>query len=195
MCFFFAQKYHASMKYVGAIRKELGVRTVFNILGPLTNPAMPSLQLLGVYDEYLVLPLAQVLVQLGVKRGMVVYGRDKLDEMSLSAATSVCEIKEGWTKHYTVTPEQFGLTRCRKEDLRGGNPTENAQITRDILNGAKGAKREATLLNAGAALYIGGKAESIKDGVNLAADIIDSGKAMLTLEKFIEVSNRPEVCA
>ena len=138
MCFFFAQKYHTSMKYVGAIRKELGVRTVFNILGPLTNPASPTMQLLGVYDEYLVTPLAQVLISLGVKRGMVVYGQDKLDELSMSALTTVCEIKDGWFKTYTVTPEQFGLPRCKKEELVGGTPAENAAITRAIL-GAKPA--------------------------------------------------------
>ena len=193
MCFFFAQKYHTSMKYVGAIRKELGFRTVFNILGPLTNPSMPSMQLLGVYDEYLVQPLAQVLINLGIKRGMVVYGQDKLDEISLSSATSVCEIKDGWYKSYTITPEDFGFERCTKDDLKGGTPEENARITIDILKGAKGAKRNAVLMNAGAALYIGGKAADMKQGVKLAADIIDSGKALETLEKFREVSNRPEV--
>ena len=193
MCFFFAQKYHTSMKYVGAIRRELGFRTVFNILGPLTNPSTPSMQLLGVYDEYLVDPLAQVLISLGVKRGMVVYGMDKLDEISLSAPTKICEIKEGWFKSYTITPEDFGFQRCTKEDLKGGSPSENAQITRDILNGMTGHKRNAVLLNAGAALYIGGKAESLADGIRLAGEIIDSGKAAETLEKFIEVSNRPEV--
>ena len=192
MCFFFAQKYHASMKYVGAIRRELGFRTVFNILGPLTNPASPKMQLLGVYDEYLVEPLAQVLIELGVKRGMVVYGTDKLDEISLSAPTKVCEIKDGWFKTYTITPEQFGLTRCTKADLVGGTPTENAAITRNILNGEKGAHRDAVLMNAGAALYIAGKADSLKDGIDLAGALIDSGKATATLEKFIEVSNRPE---
>ena len=192
MCFFFAQKYHTSMKYVGAIRRELGFRTVFNILGPLTNPASPSMQLLGVYDAYLVEPLAQVLVSLGVKRGMVVYGTDKLDEISLSAPTKVCEIKDGWFKTYYIKPEDFGFERCTKDDLKGGTPEENAQITRDILAGRQGHKRNAVLLNAGAALYIGGKAESMSDGVKLAAELIDSGKALETLEKFIEVSNRPE---
>ena len=192
MCFFFAQKYHSSMKYVGAIRKELGFRTVFNILGPLTNPGSPSMQLLGVYDEYLVEPLAQVLVSLGVKRGMVVYGMDKLDEISMSCETKVCEIKDGWFKTYMIKPEDFGFTRCSKDDLVGGTPEENAQITRDILGGAKGPKREAVLLNAGASLYIGGKAESFEEGVKLAGEIIDSGKALETLDKLIEVSNRPE---
>ena len=195
MCFFFAQKYHFSMKYVGAIRRELGFRTVFNILGPLTNPAAPSMQLLGVYDAYLVEPLAQVLINLGVKRGMVVYGTDKLDEISLSAPTKICEIRDGWFKAYTITPEDFGFARCTKDELKGGTPAENAQITRDILAGKQGHQRNAVLLNAGAALYISDKADSMKDGVALAAKLIDSGKAAQTLEKFIEVSNRPEVDA
>ncbi len=192
MCFFFAQKYHSSMKYVGAIRRELGFRTVFNILGPLTNPGKPSMQLLGVYDEYLVEPLAQVLVELGIKRGMVVYGMDKLDEISMSCPTKICEIKDGWFRTTTITPEDFGFTTCSKDELVGGTPEENAQITKDILSGAKGPKREAVLLNAGASLYIAGKAPTMKDGVQLAAEIIDSGKAMETLNKMIEVSNRPE---
>ncbi len=192
MCFFFAQKYHSSMKYVGAIRKELGFRTVFNILGPLTNPGTPSMQLLGVYDGYLVEPLAQVLVSLGVRRGMVVYGQDKLDEISMSAPTSVCEIRDGWFRSFVIAPEDFGLERCTKEDLKGGTPKENSEITLSILNGEKGHKRNAVLMNAGAALYIAGKAESMKDGVKLAAELIDSGKALYTLKKLIEVSNRPE---
>ncbi|MBO7357575.1 MAG: anthranilate phosphoribosyltransferase [Lachnospiraceae bacterium] len=193
MCFFFAQKYHSSMKYVGAIRKELGFRTVFNILGPLTNPGSPSMQLLGVYDEYLVEPLAQVLCNLGVKRGMVVYGTDKLDEISLSSDTKVCEIRDGWFKTYMISPEDFGFKKCEKKDLVGGTPEENAEITRKILKGEKSAKRDAVLLNAGASLYIAGKAETFKDGIRLAAELIDSGKAYETLEKIIEVSNRPEV--
>ena len=192
MCFFFAQKYHTSMKYVGAIRKELGFRTVFNILGPLTNPGSPSLQLLGVYDDYLVEPLAQVLINLGVRRGMVVYGQDKLDEISMSAPTSVCEIKDGWFKSYVITPEEFGFSRCTREDLAGGTPQENAAITRAILGGEKGCKRDAVLMNAGASLYIGGKADTMKEGVALAADLIDSGKAMKVLDTLIAVSNRPE---
>lgn len=191
MCFFFAQKYHTSMKYVGAIRKELGFRTVFNILGPLTNPGKPTSMLLGVYDEYLVEPLAQVLVDLGVKRGMVVFGQDKLDEISLSSPTTICEIKDGWYRTTVIKPEDFGLERCEKSDLVGGTPDENAAITRAILSGEeRGAKRNATLLNAGASLYIGGKAESMADGIKLAADIIESGEAVRTLEKLIEVSNR-----
>ena len=189
ICFFFAQKYHTSMKYVGAIRKELGFRTVFNILGPLTNPAHPKRQLLGVYDEYLIEPLAKVLMELGVKRGMVVYGTDKLDEISLSAPTKVCEIKDGSLHTYEIKPEDFGLSRCKKEDLAGGDPKENAAITLSILNGEKGAKRDAVLLNAGAALYIGEKAKSMQEGINLAARLIDSKKALKVLEDFIKVSN------
>ena len=192
MCFFFAQKYHTSMKYVGSIRRELGFRTVFNILGPLTNPGSPSMQLLGVYDEYLVAPLAQVLINLGVKRGMVVYGQDKLDEISCSSPTTVCEIRDGWFKSYVIKPEDFGFERCAKEDLKGGTPAENAAITLAILNGEKGYRRNAVLMNAGASLYIGGKADSMREGIALAAEIIDSGKAMETLKKVIEVSNRPE---
>ena len=180
------------MKYVGPIRKELGFRTVFNILGPLTNPGTPTMQLLGVYDEYLVAPLAQVLISLGVRRGMVVYGQDKLDEISLSSPTTVCEISDGWFKSYVIKPEDFGFERCTKEELKGGSPVENAQITLAILNGEKGPKRNAVLMNAGASLYIGGKAGSMKEGIALAAEILDSGKAKETLEKLIEVSNRPE---
>ena len=189
LCFFFAQKYHTSMKYVGAIRKELGFRTVFNILGPLTNPGSPSRQLLGVYDEYLVEPLAQVLISLGVKRGMVVYGQEKLDEISMSAPTTVCEFKDGWFKSYVITPEDFGFTRCTKAELTGGTPQENAEITRAILRGEKSPKRDAVLMNTGASLYIGGKAQTMAEGIELAAGLIDSGKAMETLEQLILLSN------
>ncbi|MBQ5961223.1 MAG: anthranilate phosphoribosyltransferase [Firmicutes bacterium] len=192
MCFFFAQKYHTSMKYVGAIRKELGFRTVFNILGPLTNPGTPTMQILGVYDDYLVEPIAQVLTCLGIRRGMVVYGLDKLDEISMSAPTRVSEIRDGWYKTYTITPEDFGFKRCSKEELKGGSPRENALITANILQGERGPKRDAVLMNAGAALYIADKAASIKEGIELAAQLIDSEKALDTLHRLIEVSNRPE---
>ena len=184
ICFFFAQKYHTSMKYVGGIRKELGIRTVFNILVPLTNPSSPTMQLLGVYDKSLVEPLARVLVSLGVKRGMVVYGEDKLDEISASDATFVCEFKNGEYKSYEICPEDFKMARCTKDELKGGTPAENAAITRSVLSGEKGAKRNAVLLNAGAALYIAGKAESMADGVKLAGELIDSGKATNVLERF-----------
>ena len=189
MCFFFAQKYHASMKYVGPIRKELGIRTVFNILGPLTNPGHPTMQLLGVYDEYLLEPLAKVLTSLGVKRGLVVYGQDKLDEISLSAPTSVCEIDNGKFKTYEIKPEDFGLTRCTREDLRGGEPAENAQIAISILKGEKGPRRDTVLMNAGAGLYIAGKASSIADGIRLAGELIDSGKALAVMETLKAESN------
>ena len=190
ICFFFAQKYHSSMKYVGPIRKELGIRTVFNILGPLTNPASPNMQLLGVYDASLVEPLARVLTSLGVKSGMVVYGTDKLDEISASAPTLVCEFRDGNYKTYTITPEQFGFTSCKKEDLVGGTPAENAAITLGILKGEdKGPKRNAVLLNAGAALYIAGKADSLENGIKLAGELIDNGAALAKLEEFIKESN------
>ena len=188
MCFFFAQKYHTSMKYVGGIRKELGIRTVFNILGPLTNPSSPTMQLLGVYDKSLVEPLARVLVSLGVKRGMVVYGEDKLDEISASDATFVCEFRNGEYKSYEICPEDFKMARCTKDELKGGTPAENAAITRSVLSGEKGAKRNAVLLNAGAVLYIAGKAESMADGVKLAGELIDSGKATNVLERFVAES-------
>ncbi|MGN0377544.1 MAG: anthranilate phosphoribosyltransferase [Suilimivivens sp.] len=190
ICFLFAQKYHTSMKYVGAIRKELGIRTVFNILGPLTNPASPTMQLLGVYDESLVEPLAKVLNNLGVKKALVVYGTDKMDEVSASSPTIVCELNNGEYKNYTIKPEDFGLTPCTKEDLVGGTPEENAQITLAILKGEKGPRRNAVLLNAGAALYVGGKADSIAEGVKLAAELIDSGKALAKLEAFKAESNK-----
>ena len=190
MCFFFAQKYHTSMKYVGSIRKELGIRTVFNILGPLTNPASPQMQLLGVYDECLVEPLARVLTSLGVKRGMVVYGRDKLDEISMSAPSAVCEFCGGEYKSYVINPEDFGFEKCSKSDLAGGTPEENAAIARAVLSGEKGSRRNAVLINSAAAIYIAGKTASLAEGIDLAAQLIDSGKALKTLEAFIEVSNR-----
>lgn len=191
LCFFFAQKYHTSMKYVGGIRKELGIRTVFNILGPLTNPVRPKRQLLGVYDESLVEPLAHVLSSLGVERGMVVFGREKLDEISAVGSTMVCEFGNGEYKTYDIKPEDFGLISGTKEDLVGGEPAENAAITRAILSGEeKGPKRTAILLNAGASLYIGGKAESLQEGIKLAAELIDSGKALEKLEAFVEATNR-----
>ena len=191
ICFLFAQNYHIAMKYVAPIRKELGIRTVFNILGPLSNPAGANMELMGVYDEALVVPLAQVMANLGVTRGMVVFGQDKLDEISMSALTTVCEIKDGTFTSYELTPEQFGYKRCQKEELVGGTPEENAEITRKILSGKeKGAKRQAVCLNAGAALYIAGKAQSIEAGVKMAEELIDSGAALAKLNQFIEESNR-----
>lgn len=190
LCFLFAQNYHISMKYVGPIRKELGFRTIFNILGPLSNPAGAKLQLLGVYDESLVKPLAHVLSRLGVTDAMVVYGQDGLDEISVSANTTVCEVRNGSYRSYEITPEQFGITRCLKSDLVGGTPSENAQYAREILSGAKGPKTDAVVLNAGAALYIARKCNSIADGITLAKEILQSGKALEQLSRFVELSNQ-----
>jgi len=189
-CFIFAQKYHSSMKYVGPIRKELGIRTVFNILGPLTNPSYPEYMLLGVYDERLVNPLAQVLMSLGVRKGMVVYGTDHLDEISVSAPTKICEFRDGYYRDLVICPEDFGLKTAPREEIVGGTPEENAQTTRDILAGKiTGAKRDIVLMNAGAGLFVAGKAESIEDGVRLAAELIDSGKALAKIGEMVEVSN------
>lgn len=189
ICFLFAQNYHIAMKYVAPVRRELGIRTVFNILGPLTNPAGANMQVMGVYEEALVEPLAEVLSNLGVKRAMVVYGQDGLDEISLSAPTTVCEVKDGNYTSYTITPEQFGMTRCQKDDLIGGSPEYNAKITRDILRGVKGPKRDAVLLNAGAAIYIAGRTKTMQEGIDLAAQLIDEGKALTKLDEFIKETN------
>lgn len=191
ICFLFAQNYHIAMKYVAPIRKELGIRTVFNILGPLSNPAGANMELMGVYDQSLVEPLAQVMANLGVNRGMVVYGQDSLDEISMCAPTSECEIRDGKFTSYEITPEQFGYERCEKGALTGGTPAENAEITKAILKGEeKGPKRQAVCLNAGAALYIAGKAASIEEGVKLAESLIDSGAALKKLEEFVEETNK-----
>ena len=191
ICFLFAQNYHIAMKYVAPIRKELGIRTVFNILGPLSNPAGANMELMGVYDQLLVEPLAQVMANLGVDRGMVVYGQDSLDEISMCAPTSVCEIRDGKFTSYEITPEQFGYERCEKGALTGGTPAENAEITKAILKGEeKGPKRQAVCLNAGAALYIAGKAAFIEEGVKLAESLIDSGAALKKLEEFVEETNK-----
>jgi len=191
ICFLFAQNYHIAMKYVAPIRKELGIRTVFNILGPLSNPAGANMELMGVYEESLVEPLARVMENLGVTKGMVVYGQDRLDEISMSAETTVCEIRNGNFHTYTITPEQFGFQRCRKEELKGGTPEENARITRSILSGQeKGPKYQAVCLNAGAALYVTGKARSLEEGVEMAGERINSKDALRKLEEFIRESNR-----
>lgn len=190
VCFLFAQKYHTSMKYVGAVRRELGIRTVFNILGPLTNPAKPEYYVLGVYDGYLVEPIAKVLDQMGVRRAFVVYGQDCLDEISPSAPTTVCELKNGYYRTRTICPEDFGLKRGKKEEIVGGTPQENAQITRDILAGTeRGTRRTAVLMNAGAGIYIGGAADTFADGVKKAAELIDNGAAMKVLNGLIRESN------
>jgi len=191
LCFLFAQNYHIAMKYVGPVRAELGIRTIFNILGPLVNPAGASMELLGVYDEALVEPLAQVLANLGVKRALVVHGQDGLDEISLSAPTSVCEMRNGWFQRYEITPEQFGLARCAKADVVGGTPEENAVITRDILGGKPGPKRDAVLLNSAAGIYLARDGMTIAEAVATAAQAIDSGQALHQLGRFAALSNAP----
>lgn len=189
ICFLFAQNYHLSMKYVAPVRRELGIRTIFNILGPLTNPAGASMQVMGVYEEALVEPLARVLSKLGVKSAMVVYGQDVLDEISMSAPTTVCEVKNGTYQSYVIEPEQFGYAKCEKEELVGGSPQENAAITRAILNGEAGAKRNAVAMNAGAGLYVAGKAPSLEEGVRMAEKLIDTGAAKARLDEFVKMSN------
>ncbi|MBM7000325.1 anthranilate phosphoribosyltransferase [bacterium] len=190
IAFLFAQHYHAAMRYVAPIRRELGFRTVFNILGPLTNPARPTYFLLGVYDEYLCEPLAKVLSSLGVRRALVVYGRDRMDEISLSAPTTVCELRDGFYRTSEITPEDFGLTRCEKRDVVGGDPAENARITRDILAGRDtGPRRDVALLNAGAALYVAGLADTIAAGVELARAQVVDGAATATLDALVRGSN------
>ena len=189
-CFLFAQQYHAAMKYVGGIRKELGFRTVFNILGPLTNPANPDYFLLGVYDGYLVEPVAKVLDKLGVKNALVVYGTDHLDEVSPSAPSLVCELKEGYYRTSTICPEDFGLVRGKKEELLGGTAEENANITKDILSGKiQGTKRNAVLLNAGLALYAAKAVPTMKAGIDKAAEMLDTGAAYKKMEEYIKTSN------
>lgn len=189
ICFLYAQNYHIAMKYVAPIRRELAIRTVFNILGPLTNPAGAKMELMGVYDKELVQPLAQVLCNLGVKNAMVVHGKDGLDEISLTSPTTVSEVKDGKINSYVIKPEQFGFERCDKTDLQGGTPNENAVILRAVLSGEKGAKRNAAVLNAAAAMYITGRFKSIKAAVKVANEVVDSGKAMAKLDEFIRCSN------
>lgn len=189
LCFMFAQKYHNAMRFVAPVRKTLGIRTIFNILGPLTNPAGASFQLLGVYDEELVKPLANVLLNLGVKRGLVVYGQDGIDEISLSAKTTCAEIRDGKITYYTLNPEDYGFKMCKKEDLVGGDAAENAKIIMDILDGAKGPKRDVVVLNAAACIYLVNDGVTIKEAIKTAEDIIDSKKAKRQLLRFIELSS------
>ncbi|MDO5425224.1 MAG: anthranilate phosphoribosyltransferase [Eubacteriales bacterium] len=190
LCFLFAQNYHIAMKYVAPVRKELGIRTVFNILGPLSNPAGANMELMGVYDESLVEPLAKVLANLGVKKAMVVFGQDGLDEISLSSPTTVMEVRNGEFKKYILTPEDLGLKRCKKEDLVGGTPEENAQIARDILNGAQGPKTDAVLMNSAAALYLAKDGITLQEALEEVREVIASGKAKEQLEQFIALSNQ-----
>jgi len=189
ICFLYAQNYHLAMKYVAPVRKELGIPTIFNILGPLLNPAGANMEVIGVYDESLVLPIAMVIHNLGVKNAMVVYGQDKLDEISISAPTTVCEIKNGKFSQYTLNPEEYGFEIASKSTITGGNPSQNANIALNILNGEKGPKRDAIVFNSGAGLYISGKTNSLEKGISFAEDIIDSGKAKEKLDDFIHMSN------
>lgn len=191
ICFLFAQNYHIAMKYVAPVRKELGIRTVFNILGPLSNPAGANIELMGVYDESLIEPLAKVMQNLGVKRGMVVFGTDKIDEISMSSETKVCEIldKEN-LKSYAISPKDFGYDFCDKKEIEGGSVKENAEIIRNIFNlKDNGAKRKAVCMNAGAGFYIAKKVKNIKEGVQMAENLIDEKKAFEKLEDFIKESN------
>lgn len=191
MCFLFAQRYYSAMKYVGPVRKELGIKTVFNILGPLANPAAAERQVMGVYDESLVEPLARVLSKLGVSRGMVIFGTDRLDEVSVSAPTRICEFENGEFKSYTIKPEDFDISTADKAEIAGGSGEDNAEITLGILKGEiNGARRDVVLLNAACGLYVADKASSIADGVKLAAELIDSGKALEKLNSFIGATNK-----
>lgn len=189
ICFMFAQVFHGSMKYAAGPRRELGIRTIFNVLGPLSNPARANLQLLGVYDAALCQPLAQVLGNLGVRRAMVVYGLDGLDEMSLCGQTQVSELIDQRVSNYLLSPEDFGLTPCTMDDLRGGDAAVNAEIARDILAGGTGPKRDMVLINSAAALYIAGKADSLEASVEIAREMVDSGKAADKLAELVRVSN------
>lgn len=189
MCFMHAQVYHTAMKYVAPIRKELGVRTIFNILGPLANPAGASYQLLGVYDENLVEPLARVLLNLGVRRAMVVHGHEGLDEVSLSAGTTICEVVDGKLNSYFITPEQFGLERCSLEDLVGGDPARNAEIARAVLSGEKGPHRDIVLLNSACCIYMFKSDVTMRECVRIAGEMIDSGAALAKMEEFVSYTS------
>lgn len=194
LCFLFAQAYHTSMKYAAPVRKELGVRTIFNILGPLANPAGAAMQIMGVFDDKLAEPLAQVLINLGVKRGMVIHGYDGLDEATLTAGTKVVEISDRTFKSYSITPEDFGFSRCSREELLGGDAEENAGITREILNGTdRGPKRDTILLNSALALYTAGKGDTIQSCAILAGKLIDSGAALQKLQQFVKLSNEADL--
>lgn len=189
MCFLFAPKYHTAMKSVATVRKELGVRTIFNIMGPLANPAGASIQLLGVYDEHLVEPMSKVLLDLGIKRGIVVHGKDGLDEISVCDDSIVCEIKNNTIKKYIFNPEKYGVKKSELSHIKGGNPYENAKIFKDILEGKQGAKRDIVILNAALSIYLGKNLSTIEEGIKIAEDMIDSGKAKRLMEKFIKKTN------
>lgn len=193
ICFLFAQEYHKAMRFVAPVRKTLGIRTLFNVLGPLANPAHAGMQLFGVYDDSLVEPMAHVLHELGVQNALVIYGTDGLDEASISAPTHVVEVRGDNFKSYTITPEQFGLKRAKKEDIVGGSPADNAQITRDILAGKKGPKRDIVLLNAGLALYTAHPELTMEGAVKKAAEVIDSGAAQTKLNELIDLTKGAQV--
>ena len=192
ICFMFAPSHHSSMKYAAPVRKELGIRTIFNILGPLSNPAGATMQLLGVYDENLVEPLARVLLNLGVKRAMVVHGHDGLDEVSLTGTTTICDVSDGKVNSFFIDPSQFGFEKCKLSDIRGGDPKENAKIALDILSGRTGPMRDIVVLNSAICLYMASKDKTLKDCVKHAQELIDSGKAKKLLDNFIEISQRSE---
>lgn len=187
--FFFAPAFHKAMRFVGKTRKELGFRTIFNILGPLANPAHANAQVLGVFDERLTEPMAEVLMGLGVEHALVVHGMDGLDEISTTADTKVTELKDTCLTTYYIKPEDFGFDRVDIDEIKGGDAVENAQIIKDLLQGAKGPKRDILLLNTAAALYVGKKVDSIKAGIELAANLIDEGKAYEKLQSFIDKTN------
>ncbi|QEK11759.1 anthranilate phosphoribosyltransferase [Crassaminicella thermophila] len=192
--FMFAPKYHKAMKYAIGPRKELGIRTIFNVLGPLTNPARVNGQVLGVFDERLTQILAEVLNRLGVKRAMVVHGLDGLDEITVTTRTKISELKEGKISTYYIDPRKFKIPLAKEEEIVGGEPKKNAQILLNILKGERGAKRDMVLLNAGAAIYIGKEANSLEEGIEKAKEVIDNGLALEKLNKLVELSQEMERC-
>lgn len=188
--FMFAPHFNPAMKYVGKVRKELGFRTVFNTLGPLSNPSRAKAMVVGVYDKNLTETIANAMMNMGVERALVVSGNDNMDEITLTGATTISEIKDNTVNTYTVTPEQFGFETVELKELQGGDGKVNAQITKDILSGKeKGAKRNIVLLNAGATLYAGGMCSSIEEGIKLSEKTIDSGKAASIIDALVEASN------
>lgn len=189
ICFLFAPVYHPAMRFVGPIRKELGIRTIFNILGPLTNPARAKSQVMGVYSEALVEPMAHVLANLGVTRGAVVFGQDTMDEISLSAKTTVMEIDNGKFTRYEIDPRDYGFALIDKNEIVGGTPEQNAQLTRDVLNGKPGPHQNIVLLNAGMGFYLAGKADSFASGILYAREVIESKETLNVLDKFVKTTN------
>lgn len=188
--FLFAPLLHEAMKHAAGPRREIGVRTIFNLLGPLCNPAGATHQLIGLYDGGLTATIAAVLQKLGSTRAMVVHGIDGLDEISLSGPTQIAELSNGRIRNYTLTPEELGFKRCRLEEVSGGAPEQCAAVVWQVLQGDRGAPRDIVLLNGGAALYVAGRAESVAAGIPLAAESIDSGKAREKLERLVALTNR-----